>query len=73
MLPLPCSGSRVNLRRRSVNPTQCAWSRLEGKWFERGVDLDVLVFGVKYDGAIEVEESVRLAPGTEFKWYRGGR
>lgn len=37
-----------------------------------GVDLDVLVHGVKYDGAIKVEESTLLAPGTEFKWYAPG-
>ena len=37
-----------------------------------GVDLDVLVLGVKYDGAIQVQESTRLAPGTEFKWYAPG-
>ena len=37
-----------------------------------GVDLDVLVYGVKYDGAIKVEESTLLAPGTESKWYAPG-
>ena len=37
-----------------------------------GVDLDVIVHKVKYDGAIKVEESTLLAPGTEFKWYAPG-
>lgn len=37
-----------------------------------GVDLDVIVNRVKYDGAIKVEESSLLAPGTEFKWYAPG-
>lgn len=37
-----------------------------------GVDLDVLVLGVKYVGAIRVEESTLLAPGTESKWYAPG-
>ena len=37
-----------------------------------GVDLDVLVPAGKYDGAIAVEESTRLAPGTELKWYAPG-
>ena len=37
-----------------------------------GVDLDVLVPAGKYDGAIKVEESTRLAPGTELKWYAPG-
>ena len=37
-----------------------------------GVDLDVLVPAGKYDGAIEVEESTLLAPGTELKWYAPG-
>ena len=37
-----------------------------------GVDLDVLVLGTKYDGAIKIEESTLLAPGTEFKWYAPG-
>jgi len=37
-----------------------------------GVDLDVLVPAGKYDDAIAVEESTRLAPGTELKWYAPG-
>ena len=37
-----------------------------------GVDLDVHVFGVKYEGAIKVEESTRLDPGKESKWYAPG-
>ena len=37
-----------------------------------GVDLDVLVPAGKYKGAIAVEESTRLAPGTELKWYAPG-
>jgi hypothetical protein len=37
-----------------------------------GVDLDVLVPAGKYDGAIAVQESTRLAPGTELKWYAPG-
>jgi hypothetical protein len=37
-----------------------------------GVDLDVHVPAGKYDGAIAVEESTRLAPGTELKWYAPG-
>jgi len=37
-----------------------------------GVDLDVLVHGTKYDGAIKIEESTLLAPGAEFKWYAPG-
>jgi len=37
-----------------------------------GVDLDVLVPAGKYDGAIAVEESTRLAPETELKWYAPG-
>ncbi len=37
-----------------------------------GVDLDVLVPAGKYDGAIEVEETTRLSPETEFKWYAPG-
>ena len=27
---------------------------------------------MKYDGAIKVEESTLLGPGTEFKWYASG-
>jgi hypothetical protein len=37
-----------------------------------GVDLDVLVPAGKYDGAIEVEETSRLSPDVEFKWYAPG-
>ena len=37
-----------------------------------GVDLDVLVPAGKYDGAIEVQESSRLDPATELKWYAPG-
>jgi hypothetical protein len=37
-----------------------------------GVDLDVLVPAGNYDSAIKVEESTRLAPGTELKWYAPG-
>ena len=37
-----------------------------------GVDLDVLVPAGKYNGAIAVEESTRLALGTELKWYAPG-
>ena len=37
-----------------------------------GVDLDVVVPAGKYDGAIAVEESSQLAPGTELKWYAPG-
>jgi hypothetical protein len=37
-----------------------------------GVDLDVLVPSGKYDGAIEVQESSRLEPATELKWYAPG-
>jgi hypothetical protein len=37
-----------------------------------GVDLDALVPAGKYDGAIEVQESSRLEPGTELKWYAPG-
>jgi hypothetical protein len=36
------------------------------------VDVDVLVPAGKYDGAIKVEESTLLGPGTEFKWYAPG-
>ena len=37
-----------------------------------GIDLDVLVSGTKYDGAIKVEETTRLDSGVEFKWYAPG-
>jgi hypothetical protein len=37
-----------------------------------GVDLDVHVLGVKYDGAIKVKESTRLSTETELKWYAPG-
>ena len=37
-----------------------------------GVDLDVLVPAGKYNGAIAIEESTLLAPGTELKWYAPG-
>jgi len=37
-----------------------------------GVDLDVRVPAGKYDGAISVEESTRLDPNTEIKWYAPG-
>ena len=37
-----------------------------------GVDLDVQVSGVKYDGAIKVEETTLLGPDREFKWYAPG-
>jgi hypothetical protein len=37
-----------------------------------GVDLDVVVLGWKYDGAIKVVESSQLAAGTESKWYAPG-
>jgi len=37
-----------------------------------GVDLDVLVLGEKYDGAIKIEETTLLAAGSEFKWYAPG-
>ena len=37
-----------------------------------GVDLDVKVSGVKYDGAIKVEETTLLGPDVEFKWYAPG-
>jgi hypothetical protein len=37
-----------------------------------GVDQDVLVPAGKFDDAIKVEESTRLAPGTEIKWYAPG-
>jgi hypothetical protein len=35
-------------------------------------DVDVIVPGGKYDGAITIQESSRLAPGTELKWYAPG-
>ncbi|MGH8119806.1 MAG: hypothetical protein ACRESK_04240 [Gammaproteobacteria bacterium] len=37
-----------------------------------GVDLDVQVPAGKYDGAIAVEETTRLAPDKELKWYAPG-
>ena len=37
-----------------------------------GVDLGVLVNGTKYNGAIKIEETTLLAPGSEFKWYAPG-
>jgi len=37
-----------------------------------GVDQDVRVPAGKYDDAIKIEESTRLDPGTEFKWYAPG-
>jgi len=37
-----------------------------------GVDLDVLTPAGKYDGAIKIEETTRLAPGAEAKWYAPG-
>ena len=37
-----------------------------------GVDLDVLVPLGKYDGAIRIQESSQLGPGTEYKWYAPG-
>ena len=37
-----------------------------------GVDLDVRVPSGKYDGVIAVEESTRLDPATELKWYAPG-
>ena len=35
-------------------------------------DVDVLVPAGKYDGAIAIQESSRLASGTELKWYAPG-
>ena len=35
-------------------------------------DLDVIVPAGKYDGAISIQESSRLAEGTELKWYAPG-
>ena len=37
-----------------------------------GIDLDVLVPAGKYDGAIAINESSRLDPATEIKWYAPG-
>ena len=37
-----------------------------------GVDLDVRVPAGKYDGVITVEETTRLAPDKELKWYAPG-
>ena len=37
-----------------------------------GTDLDVLVPAGKYDGAIAINESSRLDPATEIKWYAPG-
>ncbi len=36
------------------------------------VDVDVITLAGKYDGAIAVEESSRLTPNTELKWYAPG-